>query len=104
MEGQYGGGALPCLCDEGTRLRDVLDVNIWDQSTQGKETTREWVDGSGNSQQKFNWLETTSCIDTKSMTTTINNTHLFQLPPEHHRSECQPGCDILWWPRTNWSD
>ena len=36
MEGQYGGGALPCLCNEGTRLRDVhvLDVNIWDQSTQ----------------------------------------------------------------------
>ena len=34
MEGQYGGGALPCLCNEGTRLRFVLDVNIWDQSTQ----------------------------------------------------------------------
>ena len=34
MEGQYGGGALPCLCNEGTRLCDVLDVNVWDQSTQ----------------------------------------------------------------------
>ena len=27
-----------------------------------------------------------------------------QLPPQHHRSECQPGCNVLWWPRTNWSD
>ena len=34
MEGQYGGGALPCLCDERTRLCHVLDVNVWDQSTQ----------------------------------------------------------------------
>ena len=33
MEGQYGGGVLPCICDEGARLHDVLDVNIWDQST-----------------------------------------------------------------------
>ena len=29
-----GGGALPCLCDERTRVRHVLDVNVWDQSTQ----------------------------------------------------------------------
>ena len=27
-----------------------------------------------------------------------------KFPPEHHQSECQPGCDILWWPRTNGSD
>ena len=30
MEGQYGGGAFPCLCNEGTQLRDALDVNVWD--------------------------------------------------------------------------
>ena len=36
MEGQYGGGALPCLCNEGTRLCDVLDVNVWDQSMQSQ--------------------------------------------------------------------
>ena len=29
----YGGGALPCICYEETRLCCVLDVNIWDQST-----------------------------------------------------------------------
>ena len=27
-----------------------------------------------------------------------------QLRPKCHGSEHQPGCDILWWPRTNWSD
>ena len=27
-----------------------------------------------------------------------------QLPPECHQSEHQPGCNILWWPRTNWLD
>ena len=32
MEGQYGGGAIQCICDEGTQLCDVLDVNVWDQS------------------------------------------------------------------------
>ena len=47
MEGQYGGCALPCICNEGTRLCDS-----------GKETTCEWVDGSGNSQKtKFNYPE-----------------------------------------------
>ena len=46
----------------------------------GKETTCEWVDGSGNSQKTYSiilkWLETTCCTDTPSMTTAINNTHL----------------------------
>ena len=43
----------------------------------GKETTREWVDGSGKSQKiKFNYPETTSCTATLLMITTINNTHL----------------------------
>ena len=47
----------------------------------GKETTHEWVDGSGNSQKtKFNYPEVVgnhfSCTNTLTMTTTINNTHL----------------------------
>ena len=43
----------------------------------GKETTHEWVDGSGNSQKiKFNYPETTSCTTTLLMITTINDTHL----------------------------
>ena len=46
----------------------------------GKETTCEWVDGSGNRQKSnsiiLKWLETTSCTTTLLMITTINNTHL----------------------------
>ena len=46
----------------------------------GKETTRELVDGSGTAKKPnsiiLKWLETTSCTDTPSTTTTINNTHL----------------------------
>ena len=33
MEGGDGGGALSCLCHEGAQLCDVIDVHIWDQST-----------------------------------------------------------------------
>ena len=43
----------------------------------GKETTCEWVDGSGNSQKtKFNYPATTSCTATPLMITTINDTNL----------------------------
>ena len=90
----------------------------------GKETTREWVDGSGNSPKtKFNYPEvdgTASCTATPLMITTISDTHLsvwmlclgnevlaqssLKIPPELNQSECQPGCNILLWPRTNGSD
>ena len=26
------------------------------------------------------------------------------IPAECHQSECQPGCNILWWPAANGSD
>ena len=45
----------------------------------GKETSREWVDGSGTKKTRnFNilkWWVTTSCTATPSMITTINDTH-----------------------------
>ena len=45
----------------------------------GKETSREWVDGSGTKKTRnFNilkWWVTTSCTATLSMITTINDTH-----------------------------
>ena len=31
MEGQHGRGALPCVCNEGARLRDVSYVDVWDE-------------------------------------------------------------------------
>ena len=46
----------------------------------GKETTHEWWMGVEMAKKPkliiLRWLETTSCTDTLSMTTTINNTHL----------------------------
>ena len=81
MEGQYGGGALPCICNEGTRLHDVLacqcmrPINI--------VARRQLVSGSMGVETAKNpnsiilkWLETTSCTNTLSTTTTINDTHL----------------------------
>ena len=51
MEGQYGGGALPCLCNEGPDYVMSLMSTYGTSQRNGKETTREWVDGSGNSQK-----------------------------------------------------
>ena len=46
----------------------------------GKETTCEWVYGSGTAKKPtsiiLKWLETTSCTATPLMITTINDTHL----------------------------
>ena len=46
----------------------------------GKETCHEWVDSDGTKKQQnltiLKWWEITSYIDTLSMTTTINDTHL----------------------------
>ena len=69
MEGHYGGGALPDY------IMSLMSTYGTKQHS-GKETTHEWVDGSGNSQKtKFNYPEV------------VGNHFLYHHPIDDHNNK-----------------